>query len=171
MGTAFFQSPMFLIVINGFHFAAVIVTGGLLYCALVFPFASFFGKLLKGHGNGDNGKLVDPYQVEDMKGRMLGMNFLVADLNHNAEASRPNKGDALIILETCGMGMTIARDRRGNFLSGFSTPQENMTVADQKYARAYDSFSVHVNGEGDTTFKRYQIRPCGLARRTWVVVL
>ena len=145
---------------------AIIVIGGVAWATISAPFASLLGKHMKKHFT-----MVNPYMVDDMKGGSIGMNFYIADLMHDAQKSRPEQGDAVIVLDICSMGMTVVRDRRGNVTSEFSTPQPPAPGDVLNPRREFDTFDVHLNGEGDRTFKRYEFRPCRLAPRTWVIAL
>ena len=133
---------------------ALIVIGGTAWAVISAPFASMLGKHIKRRAT-----MVNPYKVHDMRGGSIGMNFYIADLMHDAQKSRPEQGDAVIVLDICGMGMTVTRDRRGNVTSEFSTPQPPAPGDILNPRREFDTFDVHLNGEGDTTFKRYEFRP------------
>ena len=149
------------------HTGEIVAVIGISWLAALFPLGSWLGKKIKAARQAWTIPAPGLHDVPDMTGRQIGMDFLVADLNHDARASNPQEGDVVIVLDICGMGAVVNRDRRGRFLPGV---RHQEPVAGEPHRPEFDSFTASVEGEpGLTDFKRYEIRPCGLAARTWVV--
>jgi hypothetical protein len=103
------------------------------------------------------------WAVDDMTGKQITMDYMIGDLNGQSNHT-PIQGDVVIFLYIDGMGMTVDRDVRGRVISSAVTHQ-----GQEPWNPVYDSWQVKLDDDKLEAVKRYELRPCGLARRTWVV--
>lgn len=94
------------------------------------------------------------YEVPDMTNAAFGMEHMVAGLGSNDE--RPLPGDVVIVLETCGMGMTVRRDSRCRATGEIRQNGLPQVVTDAEGRHG--------------TLILANLRRCGLAKGTWVYV-
>ena len=101
--------------------------------------------------------------VEDMTGRSMGMDHYIALLGTNF--ARPKIGDVMILLDLCGMGVVVNKDRRARVVS---TP-DKLAAARFRDSGGNGPSPVVGLDNGETVLLA-NLAPCGLAARTWVCV-